>query len=51
VGKVPAPEALLSNLHNIPFTIGQRVIDTVTGMEVEIAGTSVVQYESEDTGA
>lgn len=41
MGKVPAPEQILSDLHNIPFSVGEKVYDTVTGLEVEVAGSGV----------
>ena len=46
VGKVPAPGAILSDLHNIPFSVGEKVYDTVTGLEVEVAGTGVRNVET-----
>jgi len=49
--KVPPPGALLSELHNIPFTVGEKVMDTVTGQEVEVLGAGIRNVESETTGA
>ena len=46
VGKVPGPEQILSDLHNIPFTVGERVYDTVTGLEVEVVGSGVRNVET-----
>ena len=48
VGKVPAPEQILSDLHNIPFTVGERVYDTVTGLEVEVVGSGVRNVETSE---
>ena len=36
VGKVPPPDQILSDLHGIPFRTGERVIDQITGEEVEV---------------
>jgi len=41
VGRVPAPEQILSDLHNIPFVVGEKVYDTVTGLEVVVVGSGV----------
>jgi len=46
VGKVPTPEQILSDLHNIPFTVGEKVYDTVTGQEVEVVGSGVRNVEA-----
>lgn len=48
VGKVPAPEQILSDLHNIPFTVGEKVYDTVTGLEVEVVGSGVRNVEASE---
>jgi len=45
VGKVPAPEQIISDLHNIPFSVGEKVYDTVTGLEVEVVGAGVRNVE------
>ena len=41
VGKVPGPAAILSDLHAIPFAVGEKVFDTVTGLEAEVVGSGV----------
>ncbi len=41
LGKVPAPGQIISDLHNIPFSVGEKVYDSVTGLEVEVLGTGV----------
>ena len=46
VGKVPAPEQIISDLHNIPFTVGEKVYDSVTGLEVEVVGSGVRNIET-----
>lgn len=46
IGKVPAPEQILFDLHNIPFTVGEKVYDTVTGLEVEVVGSGVLNVEA-----
>ena len=46
LGEVAKPAALLSDLHNIPFLPGEKVIDTVTGQEVEVVGSGVEQVET-----
>jgi hypothetical protein len=48
VGKVPAPEQILSDLHNIPFSVGEKVYDSVTGLEVEVLGVGVRNVETSD---
>ena len=48
LGEVAKPAALLADLHNIPFVPGERVIDTVTGQEVEVLGSGVEQLETSD---
>jgi hypothetical protein len=48
VGKVPAPEQILSDLHNIPFGVGEKVYDSVTGLEVEVLGVGVRNVETSD---
>jgi hypothetical protein len=51
LGKLPAPDALVADLHGIPFVAGEKVIDTVTGLEVEVVGSGVVQAEAGGAGA
>ena len=46
LGKVPAPEQIISDLHNIPFTVGEKVYDSVTGLEVEVVGSGVRNIET-----
>ena len=46
VGQVPAPETILSDLHNIPYSVGEKVYDTVTGLEVEVVGSGVRNIET-----
>jgi hypothetical protein len=48
VGKVPAPEQILSDLHNIPFSVGEKVYDSVTGLEVEVLGVGVRNVETSE---
>ena len=48
VGKIPPPEAILSDLHGSPFSGGERVIDTVTGEEVEVLGVGVQNVEASE---
>jgi len=48
VGKVPTPEQILSDLHNIPFAVGEKVYDTVTGQEVEVVGSGVRNVEASE---
>jgi hypothetical protein len=48
LGEIAKPGALLSDLHNIGFVPGERVIDTVTGQEVEVVGSGVEQVETGD---
>lgn len=48
VGRVPAPEQILSDLHNIPFVSGEKVYDTVTGLEVEVVGSGVRNVETSE---
>jgi len=45
LGKVARPGKLTSELHNIAFLPGEKVIDTVTGQEVEVVGSGVEQIE------
>jgi len=45
LGKVARPGRLTAELHNIPFQPGEKVIDTVTGQEVEVVGSGVEQIE------
>ena len=47
-GKVPAPEQILSDLHNIPFSVGEKVYDTVTGLEVEVLGLGIRNVETSE---
>ena len=47
-GEIPKPAELLSDLHNIPFVPGEKVIDTVTGQEVEVVGYGVEQVETSE---
>ena len=48
VGRVPAPEQILSDLHNIPFSVGEKVYDSVTGLEVEVLGVGVRNLETSE---
>ena len=48
MGRVPGPEQILSDLHNIPFQVGERVYDTVTGLEVEVVGGGVQNVETSE---
>jgi hypothetical protein len=48
VGKVPAPEQILSDLHNIPFSVGEKVYDSVTGLDVEVLGVGVRNVETRE---
>jgi hypothetical protein len=48
LGAVAKPGALLADLHNIGFLPGEKVIDTVTGQEVEVVGSGVEQVETSD---
>ncbi len=45
IGVAPPPETLLSRVQGIPFVVGERVIDTITGEEVTVAGTGIVNIE------
>jgi hypothetical protein len=47
LGTVPPPSALVTELHNIPFNPGDRVIDIVTGEEGVILGGGVENVPSE----
>jgi len=47
-GKVPAPEQILSDLHNIPFSVGEKVYDALTGLEVEVLGVGVRNVETSE---
>jgi len=47
VGEVPPPAALVSQLHNIPFLPGDKVIDSVTGEEGVILGGGIENVPSE----
>ena len=49
LGKVPGPQALLARVQGIDFTVGETVIDTVTGQEVEVVGTGIENIASEST--
>jgi hypothetical protein len=46
VGKIPPPDSILADLHGIFFAVGERVIDTVTGEEVEVLGAGVQNVEA-----
>jgi len=46
LGEIAKPDALLSDLHNIGFVVGEKVVDSVTGQEVEVVGSGVEQVES-----
>ena len=46
VGKIPPPDKILSDLHGIFFSVGERVIDTVTDQEVEVLGAGVQNVEA-----
>ena len=48
VGKIPPPDTILSGLHGIGFRVGERVIDTVTGEEVEVVGSGVENVEASE---
>lgn len=41
-----APEALTAELHDIGFVAREKVLDTVTGQEVEVVGSGVEQVET-----
>ena len=45
MGKVPGPGQIISDLHDIPFSVGEKVYDTVTGLEVEVVGAGVRNVE------
>jgi len=47
VGKVPSPASLVSELHNIPFVAGDKVVDSVTGEEGVILGSGIENVPSE----
>jgi hypothetical protein len=46
IGQVPGPSALGEELHQIPYTVGEQVIDTVTGEVVEVLGSGVANVET-----
>jgi hypothetical protein len=46
IGEVPGPAALGEELHQIPFTVGEQVIDAVTGELVEVLGSGVANVET-----
>jgi hypothetical protein len=48
LGKIAPPDALVADLHKIPFVAGEKAVDTVTGQEVEIVGSGVEQVETRD---
>jgi len=48
VGRVPAPEQILSDLHNIPFVVGDKVYDSVTGAEAEVLGVGIRNVETSE---
>jgi hypothetical protein len=43
---VAPPDALLSDLHTIPFAVGDTVRDTVTGIDGVILGFGVEQVQT-----
>lgn len=43
---VAPPDALLSDLHTIPFGVGDTIHDTVTGIEGVILGFGVEQVQT-----
>jgi len=47
VGQVPPPAALLTELQNIPFNLGDKVVDSVTGEEGVILGSGIANVPSE----
>ena len=48
LGEIAKPDALLSDLHNIGFVVGEKVVDSVTGQEVEVVGSGVEQVETRE---
>jgi len=47
VGEVPPPASLVSQLHDIPFLPGDKVVDSVTGEEGVILGSGIENVPSE----
>ncbi len=46
LGKVPGPGQIFADLHQIPFAAGEKVFDSVTGLEVEVVGSGVRNVET-----
>jgi hypothetical protein len=47
VGEVPPPATLVSQLNNIPFNPGDKVVDSVTGEEGVILGSGIENVPTE----
>jgi hypothetical protein len=48
VGEVSPPATLVSQLHNIPFNPGDKVVDSVTGEEGVILGSGIENVTTDD---